>query len=115
VLAQGQTETNGPHQGAWVDTQAGESWFIHFQDKRAYGRIVHLQPMNWMGDWPVMGVDPDGDGVGEPVLTYKKPNVGRSWPSLAPADSDEFNDGTLAPQWQWHANPATNWMFPAGL
>jgi len=114
VLAQGKTETNGPHQGAWVDTQTGESWFIHFQDKRAYGRIVHLQPMNWVSDWPVIGVDADRDGVGRPVLTYRKPNVGRSWPASAIADSDEFNDGALAPQWQWHANPATNWMFPTG-
>jgi beta-xylosidase len=113
VLAQGKAETNGPHQGAWVDTQTGESWFIHFQDQRAYGRIVHLQPMNWKDDWPVIGVDADGDGVGEPVLTYKKPNVGRAWPSAAPGDSDEFNDGALGLQWQWHANPATNWMFPA--
>ena len=114
VLAQGKTEINGPHQGAWVETQTGESWFIHFQDKRAYGRIVHLQPMKWLGDWPVMGVDADGDGTGEPVLTYKKPNVGRSWPAVTMADSDEFNDGALGPQWQWHANPATNWMLPAG-
>jgi beta-xylosidase len=114
VLAQGKTEINGPHQGGWVETQAGESWFIHFQDKRAYGRVVHLQPMKWINDWPVIGVDPDGDGVGEPVLTYKKPNVGRSWPIVTTADSDEFNDGTLGPQWQWQANPATNWMFPTG-
>lgn len=114
VLAQGKSEINGPHQGAWVETQTGESWFIHFQDKRAYGRIVHLQPMRWVGDWPLIGVDPDGDGVGEPVLTYKKPNVGRSWPNTTIADSDEFNDSTLGPQWQWQANPATNWMFPTG-
>lgn len=114
VLAQGNTETNGPHQGAWVDTQTGESWFIHFQDKRAYGRIVHLQPMNWVSDWPVIGADADRDGVGRPVQTYRKPNVGRSWPASAIADSDEFNDGALGPQWQWHANPATNWMFPTG-
>jgi beta-xylosidase len=40
--------------------------------------------------------------------------VGRSWPASAIADSDEFNDGALGPQWQWHANPATNWMFPTG-
>ena len=78
VLAQGKTRINGPHQGAWVETQTGEHWFIHFQDKGAYGRVVHLQPMRWIADWPVIGTDPDGDGTGEPVLTYKKPNVGRT-------------------------------------
>src|SRR5437773_1684870 len=113
VLAQGKTNINGPHQGAWVETQTGESWFIHFQDKGAYGRVVHLEPMKWAGDWPVIGIDPDGDGVGEPALTFKKPNVGRAWPITTPADSDEFNDQRLGFQWQWQANPGSNWAFPS--
>ena len=108
VLAQGKSSINGPHQGAWVETQTGESWFIHFQDKGAYGRVVHLQPMKWVSEWPVIGND------GEPVLKYKKPNVGRNWPAMTPADADEFSANNLGLQWQWHANPATNWMFPAG-
>jgi beta-xylosidase len=107
VLARGKTEINGPHQGAWVETQTGESWFIHFQDKGAYGRVIHLQPMNWVNDWPVIGHD------GEPVLQHKKPNVGRTWPVITPADSDAFNDSRIGLQWQWQANPNTNWMFPA--
>ena len=113
VLAQGKTHINGPHQGGWVDTQTGESWFIHFQDRDAYGRIVHLQPMKWVGDWPVIGIDPDGDGTGEPVLAYKKPNVGRAYAIATPADSDEFNAPSLGLQWQWQANPGSNWMFPS--
>jgi beta-xylosidase len=44
VMDQGKTLVNGPHQGALVDTQTGESWFLHFQDKGAYGRVVHLHP-----------------------------------------------------------------------
>lgn len=112
VLAQGKTSINGPHQGGWVDTQTGEFWFIHFQDKGAYGRVVHLQPMKWVNDWPVMGVD--RDGVGEPVLTYKKPNVGRTWPVRTPAESDEFSGNRIGLQWQWQANPKSNWAFPAG-
>jgi beta-xylosidase len=114
VLARGKSPINGPHQGAWVDTQTGEDWFIHFQDKGAYGRIVHLQPMKWINDWPVMGIDTDGDGTGEPVLTHKKPNVGRSWPIVTPQDSDEFNTNELGLQWQWNANPGTHWAFPSG-
>jgi beta-xylosidase len=114
ALAQGKTEINGPHQGAWVETQSGESWFIHFQDKGAYGRIVHLQPMKWTNDWPVIGADTDGDGTGEPVLTYKKPNVGKSYAVMTPPDADEFNENGLGLQWQWHANPQPNWAFPAG-
>ena len=76
VLEQGATAINGPHQGAWVTTDTGEDWFFHFQDVDAYGRIVHLQPMHWENDWPVMGKDQNGNGIGEPVLQHKKPNVG---------------------------------------
>ncbi|HUE83119.1 MAG TPA: glycoside hydrolase 43 family protein [Pyrinomonadaceae bacterium] len=114
VLAQGDTAVNGPHQGGWVETQTGESWFVHFQDKGPYGRVVHLQPMRWVKDWPVMGIDRTGDGTGEPVLTFKKPNLGRMWPVATPHESDEFNGNELGLQWQWHANPKPNWAFPAG-
>ena len=114
VMAQGNTEINGPRQGAWVTAQTGEDWFIHFQDKEAYGRIVHLQPMVWLNDWPVIGSDPDGDGIGEPVLSHKKPNIGKTYPVVTPPESDEFNGSTLGLQWQWHANPQTTWGFPSG-
>ncbi len=116
VMDQGSTTINGPHQGAWVDTKTGENWFLHFQDKNAYGRVVHLQPMKWVNDWPVIGDDKDGDGKGEPVLIYKKPNVGKSYSRVTPADSDEFNSPTLGLQWQWQANPQNGWAFttPSG-
>jgi beta-xylosidase len=112
VLAQGKTAINGPHQGALVDTPTGEWWFLHFQDRGAYGRIVHLQPVVWKNGFPVIGSDPDGDGTGEPVLRFKKPNVGKTWPIETPADSDEFESHTLGRQWQWHANPQAAWGFP---
>lgn len=111
VLEQGSTAINGPHQGAWVQTPTGEDWFIHFQDKEAYGRIVYLQPMKWVNDWPVMGVDNDNNGVGEPVLNYKKPGVGKNYPVLTPQQSDEFNTAEMGLQWQWHANKKLNWAF----
>lgn len=114
VMNQGKTNVNGPHQGAWIDTPTGENWFIHFQDKEAYGRIVHLQPMRWVNDWPVIGSDPDGDGIGEPVETYNKPNVGTTFPIVTPPESDEFNGHSLGLQWQWHANPQLSFGFPSG-
>jgi len=112
VLAQGDTPINGPHQGAWVDTKTGEDWFIHFQDRAASGRVVHLQPMQWINDWPVIGEDPDGDGTGQPVLTYRKPNVKQVYPITTPAESDEFSSSQLGLQWQWHANPMDWWSVP---
>ena len=114
VLEQSTSTTNGPHQGAWVDTQTGESWFIHFQDKDAYGRIVHLEPMKWVNDWPFIGEDKDKNGIGEPVMSYKKPNVGKIFPIQTPQESDEFNSNQLGLQWQWAANSKSNWAFPAG-
>jgi beta-xylosidase len=112
VLAQGKTAINGPHQGALVDTPSGEWWFVHFQDRGAYGRIVHLQPAVWKNGFPVIGEDADGDGTGDPVLRHKKPNVGGTYPIATPQDSDEFNGSTIGPQWQWHANPEATWGFP---
>jgi len=111
VMDQGSTSINGPHQGAWINTQTGEDWFLHFQDKEAYGRVVHLQPMKWINDWPVIGVDKDNDGKGEPVTGYKKPNVGKTYPIQTPPESDEFNGIALGPQWQWMANPKATWFF----
>ena len=114
VLAQGNTSVNGPHQGAWVDTPTGEDWFLHFQDVGAYGRLVHLQPMKWKDGWPVIGTNPDGDGCGEPVLSHRKPDVGRTYPVCTPQESDEFDGYTLSPQWQWHANINEKWAYYAG-
>lgn len=115
VLHQGNTAINGPHQGAWVTTQTGEDWFLHFQDKEAYGRVVHLQPMQWKNDWPQMGEDSDGDGIGEPVLRYRKPKIGKTYPIATPADSDEFHTPQLGLQWQWQANPQEGWAYPTPL
>jgi beta-xylosidase len=112
ALAQGQTNVNGPHQGAWVDTKSGEDWFLHFQDKGAYGRVVHLQPMRWKNDWPVIGEDADGDGTGSPVTMHRKPRVAVPVSIITPADSDEFDKPAIGLQWQWQANPQEGWAFP---
>jgi beta-xylosidase len=110
VLAQGSTDINGPHQGAWVETKSGESWFIHFQDRGPYGRVTHLQPMKWVNDWPVIGNDDDNDGRGEPVLAFHKPNVDRSRHRRVSQTGDEFDSRKLGLQWQWQANHRKEWF-----
>jgi beta-xylosidase len=110
TLDQGKTPINGPHQGAWVDTPGGQDWFLHFQDREAYGRIVHLQPMVWKNDWPVMGEDADNDGKGEPVLLHQKPDLPAQTPA-APETSDEFDGARFNLAWQWQANPQENWAL----
>jgi len=111
VMHQGKTNINGPHQGAWVDTPTGEDWFLHFQDKDAYGRIVHLQPMNWNYDWPVIGEDKDDDGCGEPLNSYIKPLSKSTNLQNSLSDCDEFNSHILGKQWQWQANPEQYWAM----
>lgn len=110
-LAQGKVkQVNGPHQGAWVDTQNGEDWFLHFQDKHAYGRVVHLQPARWVDDWLVIGEDKDGDGCGDPVLKWKKPNLPSSG-DFQPSEDDDFNSTALGLQWQFEGPYSHYWYF----
>ena len=115
VMRQGDSAVNGPHQGAWVDTITGEDWFLHFQDVYAAGRITHLQPMSWHEDWPIIGIAKDGNDYGEPVIEYKKPDVGNAAVSVCePKASDDFTGNQLGLQWQWNANPRKEWYELTG-
>lgn len=115
VLAQGKTSVNGPHQGGWVHTSQGEDWFLHFQDKECYGRVVHLQPVTWKDNWPVMGIDKDGDYCGDPVLKFRKPKTAAPVVITNPVESDEFNAPKLGLQWQWHANYDQKFGMPTAF
>ncbi len=119
VLRQGDSPVNGPHQGAWVDTVTGEDWFLHFQDVYAAGRITHLQPMHWENDWPIIGVNKEDNDYGEPVMEYRKPDIGKTMEELAdrtkypvcePDTTDEFETGDMMLQWQWNANYDDSWF-----
>lgn len=96
VMEQGHTDINGPHQGGLVDAPDGSQWFLHFQDKGLYGRVIHLNPVEWRDGWPIMGDN------GEPVSNHNKPVEAES--RQTPQESDEFNSRVLGRQWQWHAN-----------
>lgn len=109
VLHTGNTDINGPHQGGIVELKSGEWWFCHFQDKGVYGRIVHLEPVQWNYGWPLIGHDINNDGVGEPVIQWKKPDIGKTFPIEVPQTSDEFNGPGPGLQWQWQANPQEKW------
>lgn len=131
VLAQRDTPINGPHQGAIVEMQNAEcrtrnadsfctphsdfstsSHFLHFQDADVFGRIVHLQPVRWEDDWPLIGIDQDANGLGKPVLIHRKPiDLGAApiVPPVIPQTSDDFSSPALGLQWQWHANHRDDW------
>ena len=113
VMDQGDSDINGPHQGAWIDTPSGEDWFIHFQEKQPFGRIIHLNPMEWTEDgWCVIGDDEDGDGRGKPVRTWKRPDLPACDAEMAM--SDEFDSPEPGLQWQWHANRQDWFGFRSG-
>ena len=131
VLEQGSTNINGPHQGALVDTAPSDSpnggeqdwWFFHFQETPVLGRVVHLQPARWVDGWPLMGIDLDGNGIGEPVAAWPSPHpTPHASRHSTLATSDDFSADTLywvgqqqralGLQWQWNHNPVdTHWSL----
>lgn len=106
----------GPHQGGLVDTPGGQWWFMHFEENGAIGRVVWLEPARWTSDgWLRMGVDSAGDGVGQPVINYPKPDAGPEGnPVTAPASSDDFTSRELSLQSEWNHNPVDgHWSLSA--
>jgi beta-xylosidase len=96
----------GIHQGALIQTQTGEWWTMLFIDIGPLGRVPSLQPVTWVDNWPIAGVN------GRAVTTFKKPNVGKSYPVKSLPTSDEFDSKTLGMQWAWNHNPdSTKWSL----
>ena len=74
------------------------------------GRPQFLEPVDWVDGWPIIGRDVEGHGVGNPVLSHKKPIDG--YPITAPPTDDEFDSSVLGPQWEWNHNPRdTHWSL----
>ena len=112
VMHQGVTSVNGPHQGGLVNTSSGEAWFLHFQDKGVYGRIVHLQPVFWKDNWPIIGVSNSCSDIGEPVSEYKKPSGCEGYEDCVSCEaetSDDFCGEQLSLQWQWMGNSSESY------
>lgn len=96
----------GIHQGALIQTQSGEWWTMLFVDSGPFGRFPSLQPVTWVDDWPMVGVN------GKGVITYRKPNVGKKYPIKVLPTSDEFDGTTLGMQWGWnHNSDSTKWSL----
>ena len=89
----------GIHQGALIEIQTGEWWTMLFVDNGPFGRFPSLQPVTWVDEWPIVGVN------GKAVTTYKKPNVGKEYAIKTLPTSDEFNNPELGMQWGWNHNP----------
>ncbi len=110
IMTQGDTPVNGPHQGALVDLDdEGEKWaFVHFQDLDAYGRVVHLQPAHWKGDWIICGKETYNNLPGDPVEGGEYPVAVSTGARINP--SDEFDGDRLSLVWQTPANRNADWF-----
>jgi beta-xylosidase len=114
VLTEGSTAINGPHQGGYVETPDGQGWFIHFQERQAHGRIVHLEPVRWQDGWPLIGDLIRGTTTGEPVRFGPMPDDARTTSFTRPQTSDDFTGAQLRPQWEWNHNPDNaHWSLTA--
>lgn len=92
----------GLHQGGFVETPAGETWFFMFQDRDWIGRAPVLLPVTWTHGWPTLG---DAGNFGKVPVTCRKP---AGLPASAPAvpeGSDHFDAPHLDLRWQWNHNP----------
>lgn len=108
VLENGNGTDRCPGQGSLLKLDDGSWWFIHQlargkPEERYNGRPQFLEPVVWKDGWPLIGVDTDGNGIGEVVWSGKKPIQG--FPVTAPATDDDFNNPKLGPQWYWRFNP----------
>lgn len=106
ILMQGDTDINGPHQGALIDLDdGGERWaFMHFQDMGAYGRVVHLQPVEWKLGWPLCGNVTDEYLAGTPVKEGEYPVDIQT--DYRIDGNDDFKGESLSLNWQTPANKA---------
>src|SRR5690554_1182236 len=97
-------QNNGVAQGSIFDTPDGKWYAMLFRDNGAVGRIPYLVPVTWSNDWPVFG--------NAAPATLELPNP--VYPGFNMVTSDDFNDETLALEWQWNHNPDNaNWSLKA--
>jgi len=92
----------GLHQGGFVDTKEGETFFFIFQDRDYVGRVPVLQPVIWKDGWPYVG-----NNQGRALTTVKKPNIKVAGKPIENnfVGSDEFDSDKLALKWHWNHLP----------
>lgn len=101
-------EAMEPNQGGIVRGKDYKWYFLtHHGTGDWSGRVVSLLPVTWLDGWPVIGeVQADGVGVmawsGDmPCINSHKPHIRRN---------DDFDEGRLAPQWQWNYQPRSDFF-----
>ena len=105
-LSHPQKQFNEPNQGGMVQTQKGDWYFLtHHGTGDWSGRVMSLLPVTWINGWPIIG-DVGADSIGRMVWSAKVPV--KTTKIVTPQSSDEFNNVTLSPQWEWNYQPRFN-------
>jgi beta-xylosidase len=109
-LNHAEKEFKEPNQGGLVQTEKGDwYWYTHHGTGDWAGRINSLLPVTWIEGWPIIGTV-GTDGIGTMAWSGKKPVD--DTPVVTPQSSDEFNETTLPPQWEWNYQPrADKWSL----
>jgi beta-xylosidase len=85
-------------QGTIVDAKNGKWYGIIFQDRGGVGRVLTLEPCNWINGWPILG-----DEKGHVPVVMDKPIQGCKSTDIV--GSDDFKSNKLKMYWQWNHNP----------
>ena len=107
VMLTNDSKISGPHQGALIDLEDGSYAFIHFVDMYEYGRVVYLEPVKWINDWPIIGDIKDELLGGSPVKNHEY-LINKESDYKIPV-SDNFKSDSLSLMWQTPANKVNNW------
>ena len=93
-----------PNQGGLIQLTNGEWWFLtHHGTGDWEGRAASLLPITWINGWPIIG-EVGSDTIGNMVWSSKKP-INAKKPLLRIQTSDNFNNLSLQPQWEWNYQP----------
>jgi beta-xylosidase len=109
-----------PSQGGLVDTPDGKWWFLCHGMHAAspyypVGRPIALLPVEWVDGWPIIGVDADGDGIGEMIWRHKKPFDGIMVPEKKADGFGDCETGEIGHEWQWNHQPRNDcWSLSGG-
>ncbi len=98
------------HQGGMCDTPSGQWWSIIMSDHGSAGRMVNLVPITWDDGFPVIGLP---GNLRKAPNTWIKPDTGYvQAPKPTYIWDENFDDGTMNPQWQWnHVPDDTKWSL----
>lgn len=96
-------EAMEPNQGGMIEGRDGKWYFLtHHGTGDWSGRIVSLLPVTWVDNWPIIGNVMPGN-IGSMKWSGEMPL--RSSTEFHLRRSDDFDDNSLSPQWEWNYQP----------